>query len=219
MTETVVHVTTLEEWKSVLDVWFNQGYDWARCNTRDDYREEFYYSGSRQLGLNVKGIAEISYWSLNDYTGDNLIEYSDFMSQQKDGNKMATYYVTQEQLDIINRLKDESYPSMALAMNTFAYGSDYEEEFNPNALFTDKFIDDGAEALTRFLAGDNRIEFKVKKQFYRLWRFNNAYNRVYMKFNLGTPDWTMDEDFAFKAPLEEIKKWKTPAWDIEEVKE
>lgn len=26
--ETVLHVTTLEEWKSVLDVWFEQGYYW-----------------------------------------------------------------------------------------------------------------------------------------------------------------------------------------------
>ncbi len=28
MTETAVHVTTLEQWKSVLDVWFKQGYAW-----------------------------------------------------------------------------------------------------------------------------------------------------------------------------------------------
>jgi len=28
MTETVVHVTTLEQWRSVLDIWFKQGYEW-----------------------------------------------------------------------------------------------------------------------------------------------------------------------------------------------
>lgn len=28
MTETVVYVTTLEQWKSVLDIWFEQGYSW-----------------------------------------------------------------------------------------------------------------------------------------------------------------------------------------------
>ncbi len=28
MAETVVHVTTLKQWKSVLDVWFRQGYSW-----------------------------------------------------------------------------------------------------------------------------------------------------------------------------------------------
>ena len=42
---------------------------------------------------------------------------------------------------------------------------------------------------------------------------------VYMKFNgLGTPDWTGAKDYAFTAPLEEIKKHKTTSWEIEEVK-
>lgn len=87
MTETVVHVTTLWQWQSVLDVWFKQGYDWGLFNTHNDYREEFYHDGSRQLGLNMNDYARISYWSLNNYPGDNLIEYSDFMSQQKDDNQ------------------------------------------------------------------------------------------------------------------------------------
>lgn len=79
MTETVVHVTTLEQWKSVLDVWFEQGYRWVISN---GYAEEHFYNGSRQLGLNVHGTNEISYFSNNDY-GDNLIEYADFMAQQE----------------------------------------------------------------------------------------------------------------------------------------
>jgi len=40
-----------------------------------------------------------------------------------------------------------------------------------------------------------------------------------MKFNKhGTPDWTMDEGYAFTAPLEEIKKHKTISWEVEEAK-
>lgn len=84
MTETVVHITTIEEWKSVLDVWFKQGYDWSYINKGKGYKEGLFYNGSRQLGLNVGDDDEISYWSLNGYNGDNLIEYSEFMSRQKD---------------------------------------------------------------------------------------------------------------------------------------
>ena len=39
-----------------------------------------------------------------------------------------------------------------------------------------------------------------------------------MKFGVaGTPTYSSNEYNAFTAPLEEIKKWKTPAWDIEDV--
>ena len=35
---------------------------------------------------------------------------------------------------------------------------------------------------------------------------------------LGTPIWTTHKHEAFTAPREEIDKWKTPAYEIEEVK-
>lgn len=129
---------------------------------------------------------------------------------------METYYVTREQLDLIDRLDDEGYPLLALAMNTFAYGSDFEEKFDPNILFTDGFIGDSAVALTKYLAGDETIEFKVKEQLYRLWRIDDVGETVYMMFGIyGTPTYMSDEEGAFTAPLEEIKKWQTPAWEIE----
>lgn len=128
---------------------------------------------------------------------------------------METYYVTREQLDLIDRLNNECYPLLALAMNTFAYGSDFEEKFDPNILFTDEFIGNSAVSLTKYLGGDETVEFKVKEQLYRLWRIDTEGVRVYMNFLYGTPDWTPVEDDAFTAPIEEIKKWKTPAWKIE----
>ena len=67
----------------------------------------------------------------------------------------------------------------------------------------------------QYLSGDNKIEFKVKEQLYRLWRIDDDKNRVYMRFNYGTPDWTSDIDYAFTAPLDEIKKHKTVSWEIE----
>ena len=208
MTETVVHVTTLEEWKSVLDVWFKQGYDWSLCKGRDDYLEEYYYDGSRQLGLNVNGFPEITYWSLNDYNGDNLIEYSDFMAQQKEANKMETYYVTQEQLDLITELK--SLPAPLVAIMNKKYG--IETLYNELPLNDVEWF--------QYLSGDNKIEFKVKEQFYRLWRIDSCGDKVYMRINsFGTPDSSVHKNKAFTAPLDEIKKHKTILWEIEEVEE
>lgn len=203
MTETVVHVTTLEQWKSVLDVWFEQGYDWAYVNK--GYMEELFYDGSRQLGLNIHGEDEISFWSFNSYIGDNLIEYSEFMEQQKEDNKMATYYVTQEQLDLIESAKGLNYPLTGITAP-----ENLQKEF-------DKTHFDNEKEILRYLGGDETIEFKVKEQLYRLSRIDDAGDRVYMRINgFGTPDWGCAND-AFTAPLEEIKKWQTPAWEIEKV--
>jgi len=53
---------------------------------------------------------------------------------------------------------------------------------------------------------------------YRLWRDELDNDIVYMTLNnFGTPNWTMGKENAFTAPLEEIKKWKNPAWEIEKV--
>ncbi|WP_273713129.1 hypothetical protein [Leuconostoc mesenteroides] len=79
-----------------------------------------------------------------------------------------------------------------------------------------KSIKIGNKAILRYLADDPAIDFKVKEQLYRLWRIDDWNDRTYMRINgFGTPDWTPHKDEAFTAPLEEIKKWQTPAWDIE----
>ena len=86
-----------------------------------------------------------------------------------------------------------------------------------NAQFIES-IEVGNKAILRYLADDPAIEFKVKEQLYRLWRIDADGDKVYMTFTkYGTPDWTMDEDYAFTAPLEEIKRHKTVSWKIEEV--
>ena len=100
MTETVVHVTTLDQWKSVLDVWFKQGYTWKHFY-KWDYLENVFSGSSHYLHLD-------DYISQTPviYGNNQPIEYSEFMAQQKQDNKMETYYVTQEQLDLIQELKD-----------------------------------------------------------------------------------------------------------------
>lgn len=198
MTETVVHVTTLEQWKSVLDVWFKQGYE--LYSGGKEYKEGIFEKGARYLFLN--GVIT---WGVSSYNFEPDLEYIHFMAQQKEDNKMETYYVTQEQLDSIKELK--SLPAPLVAIMNKKYG--IETLYNELPLNDTEWF--------KYLSGSNQIEFKIKEPLYRLWRIDDNGDRVYMKFSYGTPDWT-SASYAFTAPLEEIKKHKTISWEIEEVK-
>ncbi|WP_273708207.1 hypothetical protein [Leuconostoc mesenteroides] len=205
MTETVVHVTTLEQWKSVLDVWFEQGYKW-NGNNQDSQQGRFKYyyyeafrDGCRQLSVSDE--KSIYFYGINGYKGKTT-EYSEFMAQQKEDNKMATVYeVSQSVFDELQRIKAHEGMSLIGAITL-------------SAAFI-KSIGVGNKAILRYLADDPAIEFNVKEQLYRLWRVDDTGTKSHMKFVLGTPDWTTSETGAFTAPLEEIKKWQTPAWEIE----
>lgn len=202
MTETVVHVTTLYQWKSVLDVWFEKGYEWY--SSKIDYKESYFMDeNSYYLVLTATGdIARCS-----EIYSSTFIEYSEFMKQQKEGNKMETYYVAQEQLDLIQELKSYTYPLDTILRVSYKY-----------SFITTALNSQVEKALLRYLGGDETVEFKLKEQLYRLWRIDDEGDKVYMTFNLGTPDWDSVKDYAFTAPLEEIKKHKTISWEIEEVK-
>ena len=124
---------------------------------------------------------------------------------------MKTYYVTQEQLKFIEYIKSRSFPAFKLISSG--------DEFKSLFVNANKFPTIFEQDLLRYLGGDKTIEFKVKEQLYRLWRIDDSGNSVYMQINgLGTPTFTINSEIAFTAPLEETKKWKTPAWEIEEVK-
>ncbi|MDM7646811.1 hypothetical protein QUE93_07255 [Leuconostoc falkenbergense] len=196
MTETVVHVTTLEQWKSVLDVWFKQGYEWVTGGKK--YKEE-YFTEEYTRYLNLFG-TDISKTSIR--LPSEFIEYSEFMEQQKGDKKMAMVYeVSQSVFDELQMIKAHEGTSLIGAITW-------------NAQFI-KSIEVGNKAILRYLADDPAIEFKVKEPLYRLWRADGD-DRIYMRLNdFGTPIWTAHKDNTFTAPLEEIKKWKTPAWDVE----
>lgn len=126
--------------------------------------------------------------------------------QQKEDNKMTTYYVTQEQLDLIKELKNLPAPLVAI-MNK-KYG--IETLYNELPLTDMEWF--------YYLSGSNQIGFKVKEQLYHLWRIDDGGDKVYMRFTLsGNPDWTMDKNMAFTTTLDEILKWQTPAWINEKV--
>lgn len=100
MTETAVHVTTLEQWKSVLDVWFNNGHEWYFGHKI--YHEEYFNSGERYLLLNKDNKIIKPNIERHDY-----IEYSDFMAQQKEDNEMdPVYRPSHYQLEDGTQVKD-----------------------------------------------------------------------------------------------------------------
>lgn len=199
MTETVVHVTTLEQWKSVLDVWFKQGYKW---NSGDTEYSEHLFLGHKYLVL----ARYKNDWN-SIYCTDEVrtsIEYSDFMAQQEEDKEVKIYYVTQEQLDLIESVKRLSFPLTAITAP-----ENMQKKFDATNFSHEK-------ELLRYIGGDETIEFKVKEQLYRLWLIDPAGDKVYFRINLyDTPSSTEDKEGAFTAPLEEIKKWQTPAWEIE----
>lgn len=200
MTETVVHVTTLEQWKSALDVWFRQGYEWV-AGGKDYHEIYFIEENSCYLCLCYKDISKISL-----STPSKFIEYSDFMAQQKEDNKMATVYeVSQSVFDELQRVKAHRGTSLIGAIT-----------INAKLL---KSIEVGNKAILRYLADDPAIEFKVKEPLYRLYLVDVLGQRNYFTISNATalPDRTVVKEKAFVETLEEIKKWQTPAWEIEEV--
>ena len=201
MTETVVHVITLEQWKSVLDVWFKQGYKW---NSGDKEYSGHLLRGNKYLVLQF---FEGSHYIHCANEGLKSIEYSEFMAQQKEGKEVKTYYVTQEQLDLIENLGEYDIPFFHLATGSDEKIKNLAQEIPDNL---DKPI-------LRYLGGDETIEFKVKEQLYRLWATGQYGDKVY--FTKGGNIWstpaTIIPKDIFTAPLEEIKKWQTPAWKIE----
>ncbi|MFT8756175.1 hypothetical protein [Leuconostoc pseudomesenteroides] len=195
MSETVVHVTTLEQWKSVLDVWFAQGYEWP--DSDKEYNEFIFEDDGIFLNLD-----DYITYSRTNPRFKPFIEYSEFMAQQKEDNKMAMVYeVSQSVFDELQRIKAHEGISIIGAITL-------------NAQLI-KSIEIGNKAILRYLADDPAIEFKVKKPLYRLWRIDDNGDKVYMTFNLGTPDWDCAKDSAFTEPLYKIRNWQTPAWEIE----
>ncbi|QHJ80810.1 MAG: hypothetical protein [Bacteriophage sp.] len=197
MTETAVRVENLKQWKSVLDVWFEQGYSWYSGD--QTHMKNYFKDGERELLLDKDNDILIPTSGKRE-----PITYSEFMAQQKEDNKMSMVYeVSQSVFDELQRIKAHEGTSLIGAIVA-------------HAPFI-KFIEVGNKAILRYLADDPAIEFKVKEPLYRLWRVDDTGTKSYMKFVLGTPDWTVSETRAFTAPLEEIEKWNNPAWEIEKV--
>lgn len=124
----------------------------------------------------------------------------------------TTYYVTQEQLDLIEELKQEPFPLNEIYL-AIRDGKNFDAI--ANNLY---FEEDYEKAALRYIGGDPTIVFKIKKQLYLLHRIDRKNREVYFSIpNTGNPQHSFYRNDAFTAPLEEIKKWQTPAWEVEKV--
>ena len=198
--ETVVHVTTLKQWKSVLDVWFSQGFAWSYGP--NVYNNRYFDDGERFLRLSGTKILRGKI-----FITAQPIEYADFMAKQE--KKMTTYEVTQEQFDLIEKMKEEAdgIPLYFLLHDSPIY----------IRVFSEQITDELDKLILRYLGGDETIEFKVKEQLYLLKRTTFRLGPIYFNKMGDTEenDYCFEKRNAFTAPLEEIKKWKTPDWEIE----
>lgn len=193
----VVYVKTLEEWKSILDVWFKKGYKWY-FNTNRRYNTQFFLLGTNQIYVDN---CKICFYPDNSYNGDDILTYEEFMEQQE--KNMQTYYVTHEQLEAIKFLKGFEQPLKYLIFNSASFESVIIN------------ISKGKEkAILRYLGGDDTIIFKVQEQLYRLCHIEKNGNVHYM---VNWQSRTSDKMLAFTATLEEIKQYETPDWIVERV--
>lgn len=124
----------------------------------------------------------------------------------------TTYYVTQEQLDLIEELKQELFPLNEIYL-AIRNGKDFD------AISDNQYVEEDEEHLIiRYIGGDPTVKFEVKEKHYLLSRIDNAGNVAYFKFSsIGNPIWDSNKNNAFTAPLDTIREWQTPAWKMEEV--
>lgn len=115
---------------------------------------------------------------------------------------METYYVTQEQLDLIDVLKNLPCPLVAIMQKQYVMEKLYDE------------LPLSDREWLRYLGGDETIEFKVKEPSYCLYHIAFGLKIFFIDWQTRTEDKKM----AFTASLEKIKLYQTPEWEIEEAK-
>lgn len=104
MTETVVYVTTLDQWRSVLDIWFKQGFSWPEDG--QSYNQEYFTRGQRVLLLDKDNDILIPTPGKRE-----PISYQEFMANQKQDHQMAmtsdlVYKPSHYQLEDGTQVKD-----------------------------------------------------------------------------------------------------------------
>lgn len=207
--EVVVHVETLEEYRAVLDEWFDKGCEWSYgSSTSYSYHEEYFKGGGRYLILD-DGL--ISY-SAGRYVWVENLKVTPFKEFMDNEQSKVTYDVSEDQMAFINRANDGAYPATYLV----AHDKEYKSMFSGvgcGSIFE--------HDLLRYLGGDDSVVFKLKEpQWWRLVGKDAYGGTVYFTVGgVGAPTYTHDKSEAFVASHEEITSWKTPFWEIESVEE
>lgn len=220
----VVHVETLSEYLSVLDRWFDKGYDWWDISTseHDPHPGYFNHDGVRYLTLD-DGIISCSVEEVYTKTGKSM-SFKEFLAREgvvtyspisiggiPEREQEVTYEVSEEQMAFLHKARENKYPATYLICDAEKYralfsGYEYTEEFERDLL--------------KYVSGDENVVFKVKGPLYLLKGKDRDGDTVYFRLNtLDAPTYVY-EDYksdAFKASHDEIVRWETPFWKAEPV--
>lgn len=204
--ETAVRVSTIEEWKAVLDAWFKEGHDWySNANGKQKAHADYFTKHSARY-LVLEG-GRISQSTGEDIDTTKAMSFNEFMAKEWD---MITYEVSEEQLGFIKEVKDSSYPAAYL---TEFRPKEYKSLFG-SCDYTKVFERD----LLRHIGGDENVVFQLKEPLYFLKGKNNDGDNMYFTLDsVGAPTYTYVKSAAFKAPHDEIVPWENPFWKIEPV--
>lgn len=205
--ETVVRVDTLKEYRAVLEKWFSKGYSWYDGGDQEPHDRYLTHNGARYLILEGNVVS----YSDGSYVENRKLEVMSFKELMDKEHGKVTYEVSEDQMALIEGAKDDQYPASYLMGHNYVYealfsAGDYDPEFERDLL--------------RYLGGDANVAFQLKEPLYRLKGNESDGETVYFKLNVKeSPSYTYDKSAAFVAPQEEITRWKSPFWEIEEVKE
>lgn len=220
----VVHVETLSEYLSVLDRWFDKGYDWWDISTseHDLHPGYFNHGGVRYLTLN-DGIISCAVEEVYMKKGKSM-SFKEFLAKEgettyspisigviPEREQEVTHEVSEEQLAFLHRARENQYPATYLIWFSEKYRalfSGYE--------YTDEFERD----LLKYVSGDENVVFKVKNPdpLYLLKGKDSDGDTVYFRLNVfDIPTYAYEESDAFKAPHDEIMRWENSFWKVERV--
>jgi len=199
----VVHVETLEEYRAVLDKWFENGYDFfSNLGTQDPHEEYFTKLDAQYVTLQ----ANIIGYSAEKHVWDENLKVTPFKEYMAKERGEVTYEVSEELMAFINKVKDSEYPASYLVANDkeyeyLVYGVEYGTTFERDLL--------------RYLGGDDSVVFQLKDPLFMLKGKSADGDTVYFKLNIvELPTYTRGESDAFVASLKVITSWKTPFWEI-----
>lgn len=204
----VVHVDTVEEYRAVLEKWFDKGYGWGYGSSTPYHEEYFTKRRGRYLILDE---GDISYSAGKHVRDENLkvTPFKEFMAKELG---KVTYDVSVEQMAFIKEAKDSEYPASYLTVHNEKY----------DKLFSDVGYGTTFERdLLRHIGGDENVVFQLKEPLYLLKGKNNDGDNVYFNLDsgVGAPTYTYVKSEAFKAPFEQIAEWANHFWEPEEVKD
>lgn len=199
----VVHVENLDEYQAVLETWFKKGYNWAWPLKKEFKDIYFTLYNARYLVLDDKTVCHSTGLAIDT---TKAISFKEFVAKERG---KVTYEVSEEQLAFIKSVKESLYPATDLTGKF----NDYSIMFG-NCEYAEEFERD----LLRYLGRDDGVVFKVKEPRYLLKGKNNDGDTVYFTFSFSeAPTYTFDETNAFKAPYDEIVRWKNSFWKLEQV--